>query len=169
VKSRGAVPGRGSSKPWHGVHLGNAAGGATCAGEPLGRLLLRCGSQRGASQPLPAVWPGALRRGYTIIGKDRYGCASRRQKGTSDNARTRAEGRRSKKTPRRLGAAGESIDAASGDTQTALIAPAANSGAPPSPCKAARRWLPRTFKPLRPQLSRRRRLERPISAAGQNM
>ena len=26
--------------------------------------------------------------GYTVIGKDRYGCATRRQKGTCDNPRT---------------------------------------------------------------------------------
>ena len=31
---------------------------------------------------------GCCGGGYTIIGKDRYGCATRRQKGTCDNART---------------------------------------------------------------------------------
>lgn len=31
---------------------------------------------------------GCCGGGYTVIGKDRYGCAARRQKGTCDNART---------------------------------------------------------------------------------
>ena len=31
---------------------------------------------------------GCCGGGYTIIGKDRYGCATRRQKGTCDNGRT---------------------------------------------------------------------------------
>ena len=49
------------------------------------------GTQRGASLALPAIGPetcGCCGGGYTIIGKDRYGCATRRQKGSCENART---------------------------------------------------------------------------------
>lgn len=43
--------------------------------------------------------PGLMRcgcrgAGYTIIRKDRYGCATRRHKGTCDNGRTKPAGER---------------------------------------------------------------------------
>ncbi|WP_460452625.1 recombinase zinc ribbon domain-containing protein, partial [Alsobacter sp. SYSU BS001988] len=65
---QGEVRSRGGGQPGS-----DAALNATHRARFLLSGLLRCGCSGG---------------GYTVIGKDRYGCATRRQKGACDNGRT---------------------------------------------------------------------------------